>query len=203
VFYNNNLVCFIDKFDTIKTENFNQVLEYSNGFNFKKIKTDLIKSKDIKFLIICQKPEEVLDFFKQYFRVIHAAGGIVKNDKDEVLLIYKSGKWDLPKGKIESEEHVKEAAKREVIEETGIKKVKILSELSQTYHIYKLKKEYVLKISHWFEMKSDFKGKFVPQKEENITEVKWINISEAMNLNNTYETIKDLLNYRFNTPLIN
>lgn len=58
-------------------------------------------------------------FFKQ-FVVIEAAGGIVQNTNKELLFIYRLGKWDLPKGKMEKGEHPDECALREVTEETGV-----------------------------------------------------------------------------------
>ena len=43
------------------------------------------------------------------------------NFKNEILLIYRNGVWDLPKGKIEFGESYEDAALREVAEETGVK----------------------------------------------------------------------------------
>jgi len=132
--------------------------------------------------------------FQTYFKVIEAAGGLVKNDQDEVLMIYRFDKWDLPKGKIENGETIEMTALREVEEECGIKNLEIVRPLSNTYHIYLEKnKELILKISHWFEMKNCLAEKLLPQLEEGISEVKYIDKNSLNNiLKYTYTNIKIL-----------
>src|SRR5664279_3017377 len=75
------------------------------------------------------------DFFK-HFKLVKAAGGLVKNKEGEVLLILRRGKWDLPKGKLDDGETLPECALREVTEETGLTKIDIVDEISTTYHTY-------------------------------------------------------------------
>ncbi|MET2985467.1 NUDIX hydrolase [Aureibaculum conchae] len=129
--------------------------------------------------------------FSNQFKIIEAAGGKVFNEKKETLFIFRNGKWDLPKGKIEKDESIEEAAIREVEEETGIKNLKIIKPLETTYHIYKYKKKYVLKTSYWFKMRTDFEGKLHPQQEEGITKVEWLTKPNVENaLQNTYANIK-------------
>jgi 8-oxo-dGTP pyrophosphatase MutT (NUDIX family) len=106
--------------------------------------------------------------------VVEAAGGVVFNDKNEVLLIKRLGKWDLPKGKMEGEELPEESAVREVMEECGIDGLSIIEKLPNTYHIYKMHNFNFLKITHWYKMKTDFDKPLTPQTEESITDVKWI-----------------------------
>ncbi len=48
--------------------------------------------------------EKLKETFFKNFKVIEAAGGIVQNEKKDILFIYRLGKWDLPKGKIEKGE---------------------------------------------------------------------------------------------------
>ena len=133
------------------------------------------------------------------YKVIEAAGGLVKNKEQKILFIFRLGKWDLPKGKIEKDENPEEAALREVHEECGLSRLKIRKKLPSTYHTYDLKNEKILKISHWFEM--SFAGGrhiLVPQLEEGITEVRWLSadeIKEAMK--NTYASITDVISYYF------
>ncbi|MDO9260749.1 MAG: NUDIX domain-containing protein [Flavobacteriaceae bacterium] len=132
--------------------------------------------------------------FQSYFKVINAAGGFVKNEYDEVLMIYRFDKWDLPKGKIDKEETLEMAALREVQEECNVKNLEIVKPLSTTYHIYSdNKNENVLKISHWFEMKNTSAENLIPQKEEGITMVKYIDKNQVHEiLCNTYANIKTL-----------
>ena len=61
----------------------------------------------------------LLSTFSDHLKIVHACGGVVRNDKNDVLLIKRMGLWDLPKGKLEKGESYEECAKREVVEETG------------------------------------------------------------------------------------
>ncbi len=134
--------------------------------------------------------------FRQCFKNIDAAGGVVKNAAGEYLLIFRRGKWDLPKGKVDKGEEYPDAALREVTEETGLKNIKIESPLMSTYHTYPLKKNIVLKKTYWFQM--DFSGDepLVPQKEEDIEEARWFKPSELHEaFENTYPLIIDLFMY--------
>jgi 8-oxo-dGTP pyrophosphatase MutT (NUDIX family) len=135
--------------------------------------------------------KEILKKVKEKILVKKAAGGLVYNDKGEVLFIFRSGKWDLPKGGIEKNESKEAAALREVEEETGVNKLSIVKKLQKTYHIFKRNGEYRLKVTHWFEMKSNYEGVLMPQEDEGIEKVAWLNpeqIKEA--LKNSYENIK-------------
>jgi len=132
--------------------------------------------------------------FKDNFKIIEAAGGIVFNEKEESLWIYRNDKWDLPKGKIEKGEEKTVAALREVQEECGIKELQISKFIATTYHIYRYKDELILKFTYWYKMLSNTKQKLVPQIEEGITEVKWISRTNSKkNIKNTYQNIKLVL----------
>ena len=75
-------------------------------------------------------------FFKSKYLLVKAAGGIVYNANNELLMIYRNNKWDLPKGKIEKGETPKQCALREVEEETGVEKLKILDNVCEkTYDL--------------------------------------------------------------------
>ncbi|MBK9671561.1 MAG: NUDIX domain-containing protein [Bacteroidetes bacterium] len=65
---------------------------------------------------------------------IEAAGGIVKNKQGQLLFIFRHGKWDLPKGKIEKGENEQDAALREVEEECGIAELTLQKKLTTTFH---------------------------------------------------------------------
>jgi 8-oxo-dGTP pyrophosphatase MutT (NUDIX family) len=133
--------------------------------------------------------------FGSLFHPISAAGGRVHNSRGEVLFIFRSGKWDLPKGKIERDEEVRDAAVREVEEECGIRGLAITNELPSTFHIYTQDQKEILKRTYWFEMFSDDQRPLVPQEEEGITEVKWLGPEGVKNaLTNTYESIIEVMN---------
>ena len=103
-------------------------------------------------VLLCLNEEVGFKDFCAHFVAIEAAGGVVFNQKSQVLLIKRMGKWDLPKGKIDAGENNEEAAMREVREECGIGKLAIEQELSETYHTYKMHNHRFLKITHWFLM---------------------------------------------------
>lgn len=135
--------------------------------------------------------KEILKKVKEKIPVTKAGGGLVYNKNGEVLFIYRNGKWDLPKGGKDKGEDIELTAMREVEEETGVGKLKIKKKLQKTYHIFKRNGRYKLKVTHWFEMTSTFSGELIPQAEEGIEKVAWLNpeqIQEA--LKNSYENIK-------------
>ena len=140
-----------------------------------------LKIHDEVFLYYPNK-KKLLKEFKEKLVTIKATGGIVTNKKNQILFIYRKGKWDLPKGKMEKNESKKESALREVIEETGVKKLKIINFFSTTFHLIKVKREYFLKETHWYTMKTKYDGKLKPQKSEGIISAKWKTFDEALEI---------------------
>ena len=154
----------------------------------------LTKKKINSIGVFSNEFELIINIFKKKFPEIIAAGGKVINNKSEILFIYRNKKWDLPKGKAEKNEIISETALREVEEETGIKDLSIIKPLEKTYHIFKRVGKYYLKTTYWFEMKSDFNGKFKPQKKEGITRVEWIGIENLSSvLPKSYANIRLLI----------
>lgn len=139
--------------------------------------------------------------FLSSFEVIEAAGGIVQNEQKDILFIFRRGKWDLPKGKMETGESPEICAEREIEEETGVTDLSLKRKIGDTYHIYLENSKTILKISRWFYFTCHTKQDLRPQPEEDITEVKWIKtrlIKEPML--NTYKTIRDIMSAFFDTP---
>lgn len=116
-------------------------------------------------------------FFKK-FTLITAAGGFVLNEKDQVLIIFRRGKWDLPKGKLDKGESLEDCAVREVKEETGLRNIELVKPLTVTYHTYYEGTRFILKESHWFTMKITGEQELIPQTEEDILEIRWVNENE-------------------------
>jgi len=141
--------------------------------------------------VFARNLKEVWNRFKQNFKIIEAAGGAVLNPERELLMIYRLGKWDLPKGKIELGEPREMAALREVEEETGVPKPEIFSSLPTTYHIYPLHDRLILKRTFWYGMRIDQGFDFlVPQLEEDILDASWCKPQEVIeNRKNTYGNI--------------
>ena len=122
--------------------------------------------------------EALLEAFKKKFTVIQAAGGFVYTSTRKALFIFRRGKWDLPKGKLDDNESLKDCALREVKEETGIKKIKIEQPIIITYHTYHQQKEFILKESHWYLMKAKEEEETKPQTTEDIEKCDWVPFSE-------------------------
>lgn len=133
--------------------------------------------------------------FRRHFKKVVACGGLVVNDLGQILVIYRNGVWDLPKGKIEKGEKKKECAVREVEEECGINNVELIDKLITTYHTYEHKNDIVLKFNHWYLMRHSGNESLIPQTEEGITAVKWLSLENLEELtSNTFGSIKDVIN---------
>lgn len=136
----------------------------------------------------------LFNYFSSAFKIIEAAGGLVNNNKNQWLFIFRNGKWDLPKGKVEKNEKLEEAAIREVEEECGIKELNIVIELPSTYHTYYMEEKAILKRTYWYKMNCTDSSKPLPQLEEGITEVKWFSVNDLKQVHeNTYESVKEVM----------
>jgi len=156
-----------------------------------KLILQLYQGKITKAYLYHPDEKEILRTLKARMPVNKAGGGLVRNAKGETLFIFRQGKWDLPKGGLEKGEEVEQAALREVEEETGVKGLKINQKLQKTYHIFKRSNRYKLKVTHWFEMYTDYDGKLLPQEDEGIEKVVWLKPEEIpAALENSYENIK-------------
>jgi 8-oxo-dGTP pyrophosphatase MutT (NUDIX family) len=128
------------------------------------------------------------------FKQIRAGGGLVLNEKEEVLLIFRRGKWDLPKGKLDKGETIEDCAVREVMEETGLECVTITKPLVTTWHIYQEGASLCLKQTDWFSMGVKGMPTLTPQLEEDITDLKWVPQNDLSSYQeNTFPSVKEVL----------
>ncbi|MEM0998555.1 MAG: NUDIX domain-containing protein [Bacteroidota bacterium] len=136
-----------------------------------------------------------VDQLKSKFKPIAAAGGLVFGPEEDLLLIRRHGRWDLPKGKVERGEVLDEAAWREVAEETGLRNHVTQSEFARTFHVYLSRKQnWKLKTTYWYRMTSPSHARTTPQTEEGITEVRWMSLAGLRReIPETYPQIMDLL----------
>jgi ADP-ribose pyrophosphatase YjhB (NUDIX family) len=138
--------------------------------------------------------EKLKKAFKKKFTLVQAAGGLVKNERNEILMIFRRNKWDLPKGKLDKGENLEDCAIREVEEETGLKNVKLNSSLIVTYHTYHEGTKHILKESHWFSMTVEGEQKLLPQTEEDISDIQWIDQDKINSyLQKTFPLISDIM----------
>jgi ADP-ribose pyrophosphatase YjhB (NUDIX family) len=149
--------------------------------------------------VITNLEEETLESIFDYADGIVAAGGIVENENKEVLCMFRKGIWDLPKGKVDKGEKIITAAQREVQEETGINTEITNEKALITYHCYVMKNENCIKETHWFGMSASGNNILIPQTEEDITELKWMNKTEFESKSNLfYPLIASILSEHFN-----
>lgn len=159
--------------------------------NLKRIIKQIEKGELFYINLYHKKEEKLLKHLKKKLKTIVAGGGLVYNDRKEILFIYRKKRWDLPKGKADDGEKIEWTAMREVEEETGVQDLKITRFLQTTYHILKRNGEYKLKETHWFEMHTNYDGELVPEETEEITKVKWKNFEKSQKaLRKSYENIK-------------
>lgn len=132
--------------------------------------------------------------FTRKFNIIKASGGLVVNDDKQLLLIFRRGKWDLPKGKLNPGESPETCAVREVKEETGLKTVTLQRHLITSYHTYEENGKHLLKETEWYLMHSPNQSSLEPQTDEQIMEAVWAAPDQLTPYtNNTYLLIKDVL----------
>ena len=156
----------------------------------------LEKSKKYNRVVIYSNDLEKLWYdFQAIYDIIGAAGGVVSNEKNEVLMIFRRNSWDLPKGKIDDGELPEQAAVREVQEETGLNDVKLGELMGYTYHTYDMKGKRILKKTWWYTM-STTETALTPQTSEDIEEAIWVDLTTFLDTKPTiYGSILDVLSF--------
>jgi len=134
----------------------------------------LDKNKSVESVALyAENLEELWADFQSCYKIQEAAGGYVLNSEGQLLVFYRRGSWDMPKGKIDPGETPEEAAVREVQEETGLVHVALGAFLMHTYHTFVYKEQRILKKTWWYSMKTT-DTQVVPQTEEDIEEIRWV-----------------------------
>jgi len=199
IYFNNKPLFLVDEI-TREVEEYlhHEDTVFIDEFNLHTVKAmihEMEVSKIRAGVFLYKNVDEVLSMFKKKLQLIKAAGGLVHTDEDEILLIFRNGKWDLPKGKLDPNEALEACAVRELKEETGLDQVKVEKPLCITYHTYHQEGKFILKESHWFLMKAQKQGSFIPQIEEGIEKVEWVLIEKlASYMENTHASIVDVVN---------
>ncbi len=169
------IICSEQEFPNIKNNSYSISYE-SDRLTF----NDLLKkfSTDNGLILVSNDVENTFLHFSKNLTLIEAAGGLIFNsERTKILMIYRRGKWDLPKGKIDEGESIKKAAWREVAEECGLKTHRIEDHYTDTYHIYEHKGKLILKKTYWYIMSAE-EEVLTPQAEEDITKAEWIPMEE-------------------------
>jgi len=156
------------------------------------IEYESINNNDETVIVICNNIEETINKLEMHYKPKLAAGGWVYNDNKQLLFIKRWGIWDIPKGHLEKGESMEECAIREVEEETGLRNLEIVEKLGISRHIFTRNGKEKLKETHWYKMQTNFKGKLIPQKEEDIEEVNWVENSDIESyLENSWKSLKE------------
>ena len=122
---------------------------------------------------------------------------MVTDKKNQVLFIFRRGKWDLPKGKLDDGEEIEACALREIEEETGATGLSIEKPFHITYHTYFEGDKQVLKESHWFLVNTSEKTILNPQTEEDIEKCEWVPLNRLGNyMSNMHASIIDVVQKR-------
>lgn len=131
--------------------------------------------------------------FESLYKILEAGGGVVANEKGEILTMFRRNSWDLPKGKIDKGETKEAAAIREVQEETGLGVVKLGDFLLETNHTYKNRKgKRVIKRTYWYKMATK-ETALKPEIEEDIELCEWMPAQEFLKKQPLYNTIRKVV----------
>jgi 8-oxo-dGTP pyrophosphatase MutT (NUDIX family) len=196
VFINGNLL-IITKTPVKNVPGFKKITTYTykKAEIFKKL-IDFMDVERAEKFCCCVHGEDLALMWKKFrknFELVNAGGGLVRNQKNKILFIFRNGKWDLPKGKAEPGELPEQTALREVKEECAMQNLILVRHLIDTYHTYGSRMNRKLKKTSWYRMYSEDK-KLQPQLEEGITRIKWVKEEKlAKPLANTYASIADVV----------
>ncbi|WP_369410265.1 NUDIX hydrolase [Hufsiella ginkgonis] len=172
-------------YQELDTENFNFLTFY------RKVKNAPVPKS---YFLLTADARKLFKSIKKTLQLVGAAGGLVRNEENKYLFIFRKGKWDLPKGKIDSGERTRDAAVREVEEECGIKVNKLGEKICKTWHVYEMGGSVVLKKTSWYHMVAKNQPHLIPQLEEGITDARWISPGDfGIVRANTYGLVLDIL----------
>ncbi len=198
VYINERLLKFVSTYDPIGNAEMVIKLKGDEPKDYLKVLVNAFEENPQTESLVIQSEniDETWKKFTSLYTILKAAGGVVINSQsNKLLMIFRNGKWDLPKGKIEAGEEADVAAVREVYEETGIGELKLSKQIKTSFHTYPYKETIILKKTYWFLMSSTDLSAPVPQLEEGIVEARWMDKAEVKKaLKNAYSSIVELLN---------
>lgn len=193
VFIDNKLIVFCEFHRNIKKYSKFVEIQTNNLFEIDVIALRNSLPQSIVVIIISKQIAIDFDFVFRDYQKIETAGGLVQR-KNDFLFIERNGLWDLPKGKVEKNETIEQAAIREIEEECGIEKPVINYLMGYTFHTYEYKGIPVLKKNWWFLLNYSGTKKVTPQKEEGISQVIWLQKKQWEKvMENTYPSIVQVL----------
>lgn len=187
----------LDINDSFLRDENNMVVRYTGKVSHLLNFIDMCEKTDKQESIIIHSMDyaNLKEDFEGLFKIVKAAGGVVFNERNQMLMIFRRGHWDLPKGKMEAGEKKKKTAEREVIEETGIDSVEVGKRLDTTYHVFKNRKGVrCIKLTYWYMMYGKHQ-ELKPQIEEDIEKCVWMTFEKFNSKNRkVYSNIVSVLN---------
>jgi 8-oxo-dGTP pyrophosphatase MutT (NUDIX family) len=200
VYINNQPLIFQDIYKETPKPDGLQILSDSE-FTLEQVLDKFNSANEIKqgIIYLSTSPDKMWTQFTSRYVLSEAAGGVVRNELNEVLVIYRKKFWDLPKGKLDYGESPESCAIREVKEECGLKEVETENFLIKTFHTYTEKNKFILKKTHWFTMTAPGDQQLIPQGTEDIEKVKWMTKDKILEkvFAKTYLSIKDVFENYF------
>ncbi len=190
VYFQDREIVLTDETDAARGE----VIRTDEGveITFAKLLQNLKNTKCLTLL--SHDPQADFERMAAGLRRIEAGGGVVTNRSGQLLMIFRNGRWDLPKGKLEPGERIEACAVREVEEECGIAPLERDELLTHTFHIYNLHDEWVLKRTTWYRMHYWGSEVPTPQTVEGITEAVWVDTETITDkMAGSYGTIRDVM----------
>jgi ADP-ribose pyrophosphatase YjhB (NUDIX family) len=171
-----------------------KVIPFVDGRQLKKLVLEIEKNGSLKKVCIEHFDlDELWLTFLNSFKYVTAAGGLVVNEANEVLMIKRNGKWDLPKGHLKKGERPEFGGMREVEEECGVQGTKTVYHLENTFHMYE-RKGMVVKKTFWYVMTATDTSSLIPQIEEGIELVQFMSQGDFEKVKHqSYPIIKGLL----------
>ena len=159
-----------------------QILEYRGLDSIRELPERFAADTTLPDLFLTAEDETACyGSFCSLFTEIQAGGGLVSNNRNEYLMIFRRGLWDLPKGKCEAGESIETCAVREVMEETGLTAAELGELICVTHHTYHLNGEFCLKHTWWYRMRNQGGNLLKPQVEEEINKAEWMPWSVVLN----------------------
>jgi len=195
VFFKDRTLFLTDKIERDLASDFNALHKYTTPAELAQFIERFQQNDQLRIgFIYGRKLDFILREVKSCFTFLRAAGGLVFNDQGDFLAIHRLGVYDLPKGKCEKGESIRQTAIREVEEECGIHHLTLKQKLTSTFHTYQLKGVSILKETVWYEMSYAGKEELKPQAEENINIAEWLSKDKAAHFaQNTYPSIIEVL----------
>lgn len=143
-------------------------------------------------VILAPDGEAAGERFCAQMPIVKAAGGLVENQRGDILVITRKGWRDLPKGHIDESESAEEAALREVQEETGLQEAEIVAPLCTTRHFHRAYGRWEAKQTEWFLMFAPGEEPALcPEEGESIAAAEWLGGRRLWQaVESSYSTIK-------------